>query len=88
MSANQALFGPSAENSRRTRSGAELACGAAAFASPFGRDWSGVTAEGFMEALSAYIRWHREGRLKAFDEGGRTVYDTIAGRRRRLGLAA
>ena len=25
-------------------------------------------AEGFMEALSAYIRWHREGRLKAFDE--------------------
>lgn len=54
----------------------------------FGRDWSGVTAEGFMEALSAYIRWHREGRLKAFDGGGRTVYDTIAGRRRRLGLAA
>ena len=41
-----------------------------------------------MEALSAHIRWHRAGRLKAFDEGGRTVYDTIAGRRRRLGLAA
>ena len=51
-----------------------------------GRDWSGVTAEEFMEALSAHIAWYREGRLKAFDEGGRRVYDTIRGRRERLGL--
>ncbi|MCF2620677.1 IS3 family transposase [Collinsella tanakaei] len=54
----------------------------------FGRDWRGWTAEAFIAELSAYIRWYREGRLKAFREGGRTVYDTIRGRRRRLGLAA
>lgn len=53
-----------------------------------GRDWSGVSAEGFVEALSEYIAWYREGRLKAFDEGGGTVYDTIGGRRERLGLTA
>ncbi|MGQ5425493.1 IS3 family transposase [Thermophilibacter sp. ZX-H3] len=53
-----------------------------------GRDWSGWTAEEFMGALSGYVRWYQEGRLKSFVEGGRTVYDTIAGRRGRLGLAA
>ena len=53
-----------------------------------GRDWSGWTAERFIAELSSYIRWYREGRLKAFREGGRTVYDTIRGRRERLGLAA
>ena len=53
-----------------------------------GRDWSGVSAEGFVEALSEYIAWYREGRLKAFDEGGGAVYDTIRGRRERLGLTA
>lgn len=53
-----------------------------------GRDWSGWTAEGFIAELSAYIRWYREGRLKAFREEGRTVYDTIRGRRGRLGQAA
>lgn len=53
-----------------------------------GRDWSGWTAEAFVEALGAYVRWYREGRLKAFREGGATVYDTIRGRRERLGLAA
>lgn len=53
-----------------------------------GRDWSGWTAEEFAEALSGYVRWYNGGRLKAFDEGGRVVYDTIAGRRGRLGLAA
>lgn len=53
-----------------------------------GRDWRGVSAERFEAALAEWIRWYREGRLKAFDEGGRRVYDTIAGRRRRLGLAA
>ena len=53
-----------------------------------GRDWSGWTAEEFMGALEGYLRWYQGGRLKAFDEGGRVVYDTIAGRRGRLGLAA
>ena len=53
-----------------------------------GRDWSGWTAEEFAAALGGYLRWYQEGRLKAFDEGGRVVYDTIAGRRGRLGLAA
>ena len=52
-----------------------------------GRDWRGWTAEEFVAELSAYIRWYREGRLKAFREAGRTVYDTIRGRRERLGLA-
>lgn len=37
MSANRALSGPSAPKSRRTGSGAALACGAAAFLSPLGR---------------------------------------------------
>ena len=53
-----------------------------------GRDWRGFTAEAFIAELSEYIRWYREDRLKAFDEDGRTVYDTIRGRRERLGLAA
>ena len=46
------------------------------------------SAERFAAELAEWIRWYRDGRLKAFDEGGRKVYDTIAGRRRRLGLAA
>lgn len=54
----------------------------------YGRDWSGVTAEQFMWRLNAWMRFYREGRLKAFREDGRVVYDTIDGRRRRLGLAA
>lgn len=53
-----------------------------------GRDWRGVGAEAFAAELSEWIAWYREGRLKLFDEGGRKAYDTIAGRRRRLGLAA
>ncbi len=53
-----------------------------------GRSTRGVSAERFAAELAEWIRWYREGRLKAFDEGGRKVYDTIAGRRRRLGLAA
>lgn len=52
------------------------------------RDWSGATPEEFIRELGAYIEWYRSGRLKAFREGGKTVYDTIMGRRRRLGLAA
>ena len=42
----------------------------------------------FTGALEGYLLWYQEGRLKAFDEGGRVVYETIAGRRGRLGLAA
>lgn len=51
------------------------------------RDWSGVGYDEFAAALDAYLRWYRDGRLKAFLEGGRTVYETISGRRRRLGYA-
>ena len=53
-----------------------------------GRDWKGVTFPEFREELAAYMEWYAAGRLKAFDEDGATVYDTIEGRRRRLGLAA
>lgn len=53
-----------------------------------GVDWSGKTAEDLMDEIGRYVRWHNSGRLKAFREGSRTVYDTIDGRRRRLGLSA
>ena len=53
-----------------------------------GRDWRGVTAEEFMGMLDAWMRFYREGRLKLFDDGEGKYYDTIDGRRRRLGLAA
>lgn len=52
-----------------------------------GRDWSRCSVEEFARRLDAYIGWYRDGRLKAFREGGKTVYDTIMGRRRRLGYA-
>ena len=51
-----------------------------------GRDWSGWTAEAFMELLDGWMAAYSTVRLKAFREGGRTVYDTIDNRRRRLGL--
>ena len=51
------------------------------------RDWSRVGIDEFKERLDGYLGWYVHGRLKAFDEGGRKVYDTIAGRRRRLGYA-
>ena len=54
----------------------------------YGRDWSGVTAEEFMVRLDAWMRFYRERRLKLFDDGEGKYYDTIDGRRRRLGLAA
>lgn len=53
----------------------------------YGRDWSGASLAAFEEELDGYLRWYATGRLKAFREGGRTVYDTIAGRRGRLGYA-
>ena len=52
-----------------------------------GRDWARCTVEEFERRLCAYIEWYRDGRLKAFNEGGKVVYDTIMGRRRRLGYA-
>lgn len=53
----------------------------------YGRDWSGVSSGEFMRRLDEWLRYYRDERLKGFREGGRMVYDTIAGRRRRLGLA-
>lgn len=53
-----------------------------------GRDWSRASPEEFIEALDGYVRWYRDERLKLFvEEDGSKVYDTIAGRRRRLGYA-
>lgn len=53
-----------------------------------GRDWSGWTPDAFAGELAAYICWCNASRIKAFREGGRTVWDTTDGRRRRLGTAA
>lgn len=53
-----------------------------------GRDWSKVDADDFTAELDAYLLWYCEGRLKAFREDGATVYDTILGRRKRIGYAA
>ena len=53
-----------------------------------GRDWRGVAAEELAERLDGWMRVYREGRLKLFDDGEGKYYDTIDGRRRRLGLAA
>lgn len=54
----------------------------------YGRDWKGVAEEGFMKALDAWMRYYSKGRLKAFRENGKVVYDTIDNRRARLGWAA
>lgn len=53
-----------------------------------GRDWRGVTQERFIALLDWWMRRYSSERLKAFREDGRLVYDTIDGRRRRLGLTA
>lgn len=53
----------------------------------YGRDWSGYDADTFIALLDAWMARYSRVRLKAFREGGRTVYDTIDGRRRRLKLA-
>ena len=52
-----------------------------------GRDWKHCNTTDFMEQLNTYIKWYCTGRLKAFREDGRTVYDTIMRRRKRLGYA-
>ena len=53
-----------------------------------GRDWSRMPVDEFIAKLDEYISWYCDGRLKAFQEDGKTVYDTILGRRRRLGYAS
>ena len=54
-----------------------------------GVDRSQAGPEGLAEALGRYLAWYNSGRLKSFREPGRktrTRYETIDGRRRRLGL--
>lgn len=53
----------------------------------YGVDWSDVTLDELADDIRAWCREYNGTRLKAFREGGRTVYETIDGRRRRLGLA-
>lgn len=48
---------------------------------------STTAATGRRPRPRASMRWYRDGRLKGFREEGRMVYDTITGRRRRLGYA-
>ena len=48
------------------------------------RDWSGATHEDLVAEVLSYASWYNSGRLKLFEDG----YDTIDGRRARLGLAA
>ncbi len=50
-----------------------------------GRDWSGATWEDLEAEVARYIGWYNSGRLKMFPGEG---FDTIDGRRARLGLAA
>ncbi len=50
-----------------------------------GRDWSGATWADLEAEVGRYIDWYNSGRLKMFPGEG---YDTIEGRRARLGLAA
>ena len=52
-----------------------------------GRDWCGVSYERFAAIFDEWMRRYSTHRLKAFREGGGAAYDTIDGRRRRLGLA-
>ena len=49
----------------------------------YGRDWSGVTLDEFADMLDAYLRWHRDVRLKS-DLG----YKSLMQYRRDLGLIA
>ena len=55
-----------------------------------GRAWDLSGPGALAAALDAYCRWYSSGRLKSFPEEGRkgrTRYETIDGRRARLGLA-
>ncbi len=50
----------------------------------YGRDWSGWDAARFSGVVGDCVGWYNSGRLKRFADG----YDTIDGRRGRLGLTA
>lgn len=54
----------------------------------YARDWGGVKAEGFMVQLDERMAGYSTDRLRAFREGGDTVWDAFDGRRRRLELMA
>ena len=54
----------------------------------YGRDWRGVTYEEFAARLDAWMRRCSTDRIKYFKEDGKTVYDTIDNRRKRLGFTA
>ena len=50
-------------------------------------DRSGVGLEELRAAVGDYMEWYRDGRLRRFEEpGGGHRYETISGRRRRLGV--
>lgn len=51
------------------------------------KNWMQTSAQEFMDKLDAYMHWYREKRLKRFIENDKVVYDTILGRRKRLGYA-
>ncbi|WP_130812210.1 hypothetical protein [Olsenella sp. Marseille-P4559] len=53
-----------------------------------GRDWRGHAVEGFVEEPRSHIAWHDEGRPEEFHGDGHRRFGTIAGRRKRLGIAA
>lgn len=52
----------------------------------YARDWTQTSYEEFESKLGDYIHWYCNVRLKAFRENGKTIYDTISGRRKRLGI--
>ena len=47
-----------------------------------------MTQGEFVSRLDEWLRRYSTERIKCFKEDGKTVYDTIDGRRRRLGLVA
>ena len=50
---------------------------------------AGASVAELFEAVEHYVPWYNDGRLKAFKTNGKkTSYETIEGRRKRLGLAA
>ena len=50
---------------------------------------AGASVAELFEAVEHYVPWYNDGRLKAFKANGKkTSYETIEGRRKRLGLAA
>lgn len=55
---------------------------------PYRRDWSRASPGEFRSALADHVEWYRDGRLRLFvGPDGTRHYETIMGRRRRLGPA-